>query len=176
MRGHSPGPPGRPRSRSTPRPVAASSASPAAGARAREVGGRSGKRVLFRRSVRHRTRSRDHKAGLDRLAVADVIREQEILPVGWPAHAQGRQLEALDLGDAPERSLDRAVVGVGDRTPAQRANNKQLDTTHTRLAGPWRSLAERRARREARIAAEGSPRATRSQVDFGSPSLTRSET
>jgi hypothetical protein len=75
--------------------------------------------------------------------VADVIREQEILPGGWPAHAQGRQVEALDLGDASERSLDRAVVGAGDRNQAQRVDDirERLDTTHTRLADPWRSLA-----------------------------------
>ncbi|MCW2768147.1 MAG: hypothetical protein JWO11_4106 [Nocardioides sp.] len=74
--------------------------------------------------------------------------------MGWPAHAQGASAGSARPWRRSGTELGPCLVGVGDRTPAQRVNNKQLDTTHTRLAGPWRSLAERRARREARIAAD----------------------
>ncbi|MCX5110033.1 hypothetical protein OOK13_16075 [Streptomyces sp. NBC_00378] len=60
------------------------------------------------------------QTGLDGLAEADVVGDQQIRPRHGQGPHDGGELVVLDLGPGPERGLEGGLVGGGDRTPADR--------------------------------------------------------
>ncbi len=60
----------------------------------------------------------DDQAGLDGLAEADVIGEQQVRPRGLQGAAQRLKLVGLDVRAAAERGLEGVPVRRGDRAPA----------------------------------------------------------
>ncbi len=69
----------------------------------------------------------DHQAGLDRLAEADVVGEQQVRARRLQCPAQRLELVGLDVGAAAEWRLVGVRVRGGDRAPAHRVDERAED-------------------------------------------------